>query len=184
MVEEMEEADVFNSTEINLNESINYSGKIRSTIQKFDIALQADQGQLERTLSVAVSVVKGYHISAGSLWEKTDALMTDAASKYLKTEQMITTSLESDHEPVYLLCKSHTVEKLDASYLNILSQVEYSVNQRQTLENITPFLKSFFRGKKTTVENRIDALITLVSYDKSGKSCSQGDLTLYVNKKV
>ena len=49
MVEEMEEADVFNSTEINLNESINYSGKIRSTIQKFDIALQTDQGQLERT---------------------------------------------------------------------------------------------------------------------------------------
>ena len=37
-----------------------------------------------KSLSVAVFVVKGYHISARSLWVKTDALMTDAASKNLK----------------------------------------------------------------------------------------------------
>ena len=33
-------------------------------------------------------------ISAGSLWEKTDALMTNAVSKNLKIKGMIATSLE------------------------------------------------------------------------------------------
>ena len=76
--------------------------------------------EIYRRFSVAVPVVKGYHISAGFLWEKVDALMTDSASKNLKIEGMIATSLESDHEPVHLLCKSGTVEKLDASNLNFL----------------------------------------------------------------
>ena len=73
-----------------------------------------------------------------------DALLTDAASRNLKIEGMIVTSLESDHEPVHLLCKSYSVEKLDASNLNVLSQVENSINQRHKLEDITPPLKSFF----------------------------------------
>ena len=62
--------------------------------------------------------------------------MTDAVSKDSKIEGMIATSLESVHEPVHLLCESHTVEKSDASNLNVLSQVENSVKQKQTLENI------------------------------------------------
>ena len=47
-----------------------------------------------KRLSIAVSVVKEYHIPAGSLWEKTDTLLTDAASKNLKIEGIIATSLE------------------------------------------------------------------------------------------
>ena len=77
---------------------------------------------------------------------------------------MIATCLESDYETVHLLCKGHTVEKLDASNLNVLSLVENLVNLRQTLENKSPSLKSFFHGKKTTVEANIDALITLVCF--------------------
>ena len=46
--------------------------------------------------------------------------MTNAASENLKTEGMIATSLESDHKLVHLFCKSHTVEKLDASNMNVL----------------------------------------------------------------
>ena len=72
--------------------------------------------------------------------------MTDALSKNLKIEGMIATFLESDHETIHLLRKSHTVKKLDASNLNVLSQVENSVNQRQTLEGISPSLKSCFVG--------------------------------------
>lgn len=70
--------------------------------------------------------------------------MTNAASENLKTDGMIATSLESDHKLVHLFCKSHTIEKLDASNMNVLWQVENSVNQRQTLGNINPSLKSFF----------------------------------------
>jgi len=59
---------------------------------------------------------------------------------------------ESNYKPMHLLCKSHTVEALDRSNLAVLYQIEKEVQQRQTLEGINPALKSFFRGKKTTVE--------------------------------
>lgn len=44
------------------------------------------------------------------LWEKVDALMTDAVTKNLKIEEMIPEALGSTHIPLHLLCKSHTVE--------------------------------------------------------------------------
>ena len=62
--------------------------------------------------------------------------MTGAASKNLEIEGIIATSSEYGHEPV-------TVEKLDASNLNVLLQVENSVNQKQLLEDISPSLKFF-----------------------------------------
>ena len=79
-------------------------------------------------------------------------------------------------ESYHLLCKSHIVEKLDATNLNVLATIEKSVKQRELFESINPSLKSFFQGKKTVVEAGINALMTLVSCDKSGKSCSQAKL--------
>lgn len=37
-------------------------------------------------------------------------------------------------------------------------------------------MKSFFRGKKTTVEAGIEAILSLISHEKSGKSSSLADL--------
>ena len=111
------------------------------------------------------------------LWEKTVAVMTDSVNKNLKIEDGIGESLNSTHRPYHLLCKPHTVEKLDVSNIIVLlSKVEALVKQRDTLESISPRLKSFFRGKKTTVEAGIDALMTLVTHDKSGKTTSLADL--------
>ena len=62
------------------------------------------------------------------------SFLTGAASKNLEIEGIIATSSEYGHEPV-------TVEKLDASNLNVLLQVENSVNQKQLLEDISPSLK-------------------------------------------
>ena len=119
-----------------------------------------------------------------SLWERTDAIMTDAVSKNLKIEDGIAECFNSTHKPFHLLCKSHTVKKLDASNLSVLSKVEALVKQRKTLESISPRLKSFFRGKKTTVEAGIDALLSLVSHDKSGKQLRwQIYLIVSVNEK-
>ena len=50
------------------------------------------------------------------------------------------------------------------------------MKQRNTLENICPRLKSFFRRKKTTVEAGIDSFLTLVSHEKLGKSCNLASL--------
>ena len=95
--------------------------------------------------------------------------------KNLKVTEQIVAAIQSDYQPIHLLRKSHTVEKLDATNLEVLSNVEKTVKQRETFEQINPSLKSFFRGKKTTVEAGINAIVTLVSRDKSGKSCSLAD---------
>ena len=55
-------------------------------------------------------------------------------------------------------------------------KVENSVKQRQTSEDISFSLKSFFSWEKDNSNAAIDALMTLVSHRKSGKSCSQADI--------
>ena len=112
---------------------------------------------------------------ASELWGKIDALMTDAVAKNLGVESTIPAALESSHHPYHLLCKSHTVEALDRSNLEVLASIE-KVEQQQVLENINPALKSFFRGKKALVEAGIEALLTLITHNKSANSCSQADL--------
>ena len=77
---------------------------------------------------------------------------------------------------MHLLRKSHTVEALDHSNLSVLYEIEEQGKQREILDGINPSLKSFFRGKKTTVEAGIKALLSLISHDKSGKSSSFSDL--------
>lgn len=101
--------------------------------------------------------------------------MTDAVMKNLGIEEMVAVALDSNHHPLRLLCKSHTVEDLDRSNLEVLSQIEKDVNQGEILEQINPRLKSFFRGK-SVVEAGIDALLKLVTHNKSANSCSQADL--------
>ena len=64
---------------------------------------------LER-LAVAASIRTKKNIIPKMLWEKIDAIMTDAVTKNLKIEYTIAEALGSTHIPVHLLCKSHTVE--------------------------------------------------------------------------
>ena len=115
-------------------------------------------------------------ITPAALWHKTDALMIDAVTTNLKIEDNIATALGITYKPMHLLCKSHTVEALDRSNLSVLYDIEKQVQQREILEGINPSLKSFFRGKKTTVEAGIEVLLSLISHDKSGKSSSLSDL--------
>ena len=49
--------------------------------------------------------------------------MTDPVSKNLKIEDFVAEKLGSKHIPYHLLCKSHVVEKLDASNLNYLAAI-------------------------------------------------------------
>ena len=87
-------------------------------------------------------------LPAKKLWENLYAIMTDSVSKNLHIEDLIANSLGSTHKPLHLLCKSHTVEKLDECNLDVLARFEKKVKQREVLESINPRLKSFFRGKK------------------------------------
>ena len=113
------------------------------------------------------------------LWEKVDALMTDA-TKNIGIEDIIPDALASTHHPHQLLCKSHTVEALDRSSLQVLAKIEKNVSQQETMEGINHTLTAFFRGKAAVVEAGIDALISLITHNKSANSCSQSDLFEYI----
>ena len=105
------------------------------------------------------------------------------SQKNLGIEDTIPNALDSNHHPYYLLCKSHTVEALDCSNLNVLAEIEKSVTQ-QIFEGISPSIKSFFRRKSALVEAGIEALLNLITHNKSGRSCSQAIfLITYVSKK-
>ena len=97
-------------------------------------------------------------ITPAMLWEKIDALMTDSVTKNLGIKDTVPEGLGSTHHPYHLLCKSHTVEALDRSSLEVLSKIEKSVSQQQTMEGNNPALKCFFRGKAAIVEAGIDAV--------------------------
>ena len=125
-----------------------------------------------KRLSVAAT---GSDESAKKLWENLFALMTDSVSKNLKIEDGISEYFGSTYKPIHLLCKSHTVEKLDICNLEVLASFETRVKQRTVLESINPRLKSFFRGKKTIVEAGIESLLKLVTHRHSGNNTSQAD---------
>ena len=127
-------------------------------------------------LSVIASIVEGKDITPSCIREKIDAVMTDAVSKNLEIENSIPLKISSDYHPFHLLCKSHTVEALDRSNLKVLSMIEKKVNQGAILESINPALKSFFRGKTAIVEAGIEAILNLVTHDKSAKSFSRADI--------
>ena len=115
------------------------------------------------------------NIQPSSLWEKIDALMTNAVTKNLSIEDTISTLLKSAYNAYYLSCKNHTVEAVDRSSLEVLAQIEKSVNQQDVLEKINPALE-----KKALAEAGSKALLALITHDKSAMSCSQADLFDYI----
>ena len=126
---------------------------------------------LER-LSSAVALMYSCVITAKDLWKNITHIMNDSVSKNVKIEDLVAEKLGSKRIPYHLLCKSHVVEKLDASNLDVLAAFKERVKLRQCLEAINSALKPFFRGKKAVVVAGIQAIIKLVSYDKSGNSSS------------
>ena len=101
------------------------------------------------------------------MWERVDSLIIDTVTKNLGTDNTIPNALGSNHHPHHLLCNSHTVEASDCSNLNVLAEVENSVKQKEIFEDISPSLKSFFHGKSALVEAGIEALLNLITHDKS-----------------
>ena len=63
-----------------------------------------------KRLAAVCSIKVKEAIEPKILWEKIDAIMTDAVTKNLKIEETIPNALGSTHMPHHLLCKSHTVE--------------------------------------------------------------------------
>ena len=125
-----------------------------------------------KRLSVAIEE----KASAGSLWEKVDAVMTDAASKNLLVEARVSEMLKTAYVPVHILCKSHVCEKLDECCQNVLKEIEHKIGLREILIKREPMLKSFLRTPKSIVASVvIPALLKLVAKGGDGKVTSMAD---------
>ena len=126
-------------------------------------------------LALAATVMSTKSVSSLYLWKMTNSIMTDAVSKNLLIEDGVAEKLGTDYKPYHLLCKSHTVEKLDHCNLTVLADIEGKVKLRQKLKAINPSLRMFFRGKKAVAVAGITAILKLVTHDKSGNSVSLAD---------
>ena len=82
---------------------------------------------------------------SSDLYQKNDAIMTDAAINILQIEHSIASEINSQYKLMHLLCKCYTVEALVRSNLNVLTKIEKQVNQRETLENINPKFQFIFQ---------------------------------------
>ena len=122
---------------------------------------------LER-LSTAI----GGAASPKQLWENTYAYMTDAVSKNLKVEQIVSDKLGTKHVPKHILCKSHTCEKLDESCIDVLVSIERQLKLSELLTKRQPRLKSFINQSKCVAESALKSLIKLVTHSSDGKSVS------------
>lgn len=108
-----------------------------------------------------------------TLFEQIDAFMTDSVAKNLHIEIEIAKTLNSQHIPKHLLCKSHVCEKFDATNISALAQIESKTSLRDKIEKRDPSLKSFLRQKKSIVADVvIPALLKLVSVEGDGRTSS------------
>ncbi len=99
-------------------------------------------------------------------------IMTDAVTKNLKVETEVALTLDTDHVPKHILCKSHTYEKLDESCINALVHIENELAYSKLIIKRQPRLKSFIRQSKSIVISAMKALLKLVSHEDSAKPTS------------
>ena len=107
-------------------------------------------------------------------------MMTDSVEKNLKIENEIARELKSEHIPLHLLCKAHTVEALDRSNIDVLGELDKKVGFCDALVSMNPGIKSFLRGEKCVAVSAIKSILSFVSHDKSATSTNQADLFDYV----
>ena len=89
-------------------------------------------------------------------------------------------ALQSDHKSYHLLCKSHAVEVLDRSNLDVLASVEKQLQFREKLVTINNSVFPFLRGMQSGVQAGIRSILNLISHDKSASNTNQADLFHFV----
>ena len=90
--------------------------------------------------------------ATAELWEKTTAFMTDSVNKNLKVEELVAETLQYNHTPYHLLCKSHVIEAFDHSNLDVLATVENQLKFHQKLIAINPTVNPFLCGSQYLVK--------------------------------
>ena len=122
-------------------------------------------------------------MTSAQLWEQVDAFMSGSVEKKIGGGKNGAQNNWIKYIPYPILCKSHTVDKLNKSNTDVLSRLENSVSLREAFGSINPALTPFSCGKIAIVKSGISALLKLVTYDKSENSYSLADVLDYIVKK-
>ena len=77
-----------------------------------------------KRLTAAASAFIGMDLTAKVLWEQAGAFISDSVAKKLLIEKTVAKSLNHSHESYHILCKNHTMEKLDKTNLFVLNELE------------------------------------------------------------
>ena len=72
-----------------------------------------------KRFAATYNVYHNANVLPSKLWEETDTIMTDDATKNLKIEKVISKAFNLNYIPIHLLCKNHTAEALDRSSIEI-----------------------------------------------------------------
>ena len=79
------------------------------------------------------------------LWENIYTSKTDAVTKNLKVEEVVSEFLGTGYIPLHISCKSHTCKKLEDSCKNDLVKVEEQFKMTDLISKRQPQSRSFVR---------------------------------------
>ena len=112
------------------------------------------------------------------------AIWAQSVEEDPQIENGIAAALGSNHIPLHLLCKVHTVETLNISNINVLASLESYLKFREAPESINVCVKSFVRGKKSVVLYAIKSIDNFASHDKSSSVTNQGEFIMSFSGKT
>ena len=151
---------------------LNFSSNVRFNLQPLFFAYENSANITDLIIetleyvAVAGREVLSQNLTAKTLWENIDNLMTDSVTKNLEVENYVAEKLGSHHVPYHLLCKAHVIEKFDKTNLKVLSNIKIQMQLCERFKCLNASLKPFFRGKKAISWYKSNA--KSITHEKSG----------------
>ena len=90
----------------------------------------------------------------------------------MEVETLVAEMLGTEYAPLYVLCKSHTCEKLDESCVDALVKIEKQLQLAELIQKHQLRLKSFLRQNRCITFVAMNAVLKLVAKEDSGKPTS------------
>lgn len=103
-----------------------------------------------------------------SVWEF--LCFYDRCCYYFKVEAEVLKQPITEHIPIYLLCKSHTCQKLDKSCRNTFVNVDQNLKISEILSQRQTSLRSFIRQSNSIVLCAMTTLLKFVPHEECANS--------------
>ena len=126
--------------------------------------------QLVLEIIQSLSTAAGGKKAAKEVCENFYAFMTDAATNNFKVEAEVLKQPNTKHIPIYLLCKSHTCQKLDKSCTNTFVNVDQNLKISEILSQRQTSLRSFIRQSNSIVLCAMTTLLKFVPHEECANS--------------